>query len=57
MTNYPQASKDLKIYSQEKFDLNGDGVIGAGDIALASDDLKDDIASRANIYPYKHFCV
>ncbi|WP_191375940.1 LamG-like jellyroll fold domain-containing protein [Thomasclavelia spiroformis] len=57
MTNYPQASKDLKIYSQEKFDLNGDGVIGAGDIALASDDLKDDIASQANIYPYKHVVI
>lgn len=49
------ASKSIKIYGKSSLDLNGDGVIGAGDIALAqNDNQKKLIAAQAAIRPYKH---
>lgn len=47
--------KTVIIYGKGKLDLNGDGVIGAGDVALAtSDSQRKLIAAQAAIYPYKH---
>lgn len=45
---------DFKIYPGDGQDLNGDGVIGAGDIALAGDETTQKaIAGNAKIQPYK----
>lgn len=45
----------VKIYGHSSMDLNGDGLIGAGDVALAADEAKGKlIAAQAAIYPYKH---
>ncbi len=48
----------VKLVGQGNLDLNGDGVIGAGDVALAetTDQVKT-IAQAAAIYPYKHAVV
>ena len=35
------------------FDLNEDGVIGAGDVSLAPQEIKEKVAEQAAIYPYK----
>ena len=52
------AGTAVKIYGQSSLDLNGDGVIGAGDVALAeNDDQRKLIAAQAAIYPYKHAVV
>ena len=51
------AEKNLTIYSKNSMDLNGDGVIGAGDVALADEDMKTEIAANAGIYPYKHAVI
>lgn len=49
------ASKSITIYGKSSLDLNGDGVIGVGDIALAQNDSqKKLIAAQAAIRPYKH---
>ena len=49
------ASKSITIYGKNSLDLNGDGVIGVGDIALAQNDSqKKLIAAQAAIRPYKH---
>ncbi len=49
------ASKSITIYGKSSLDLNGDGVIGVGDIALAqNDNQKKLIAAQAAIRPYKH---
>lgn len=47
--------KTVNIYGKSSLDLNGDGIIGAGDIALAQNDAqKKLIAAQAVIRPYKH---
>ena len=54
----PQAEKQVTIYTNDSLDLNGDGVVGAGDVALAGNqDQKKAIAEEAAIYPYKHAVV
>ncbi len=54
----PQAEKNVTIYTKGDLDLNGDGVVGAGDVALAgSQDEKKAIAKEAAIYPYKHAVI
>ncbi|WP_455684229.1 LamG-like jellyroll fold domain-containing protein [Thomasclavelia sp.] len=57
MTAVPAVTKELKVYDKDIFDKNGDGVVGAGDIALADDELKEAIANEAAIYPYKHVVI
>lgn len=48
----------MKLVGQGNLDLNGDGVIGAGDVALAeTTDQAKTIAQAAAIYPYKHAVV
>ena len=48
----------VKLVGQGNLDLNGDGVIGAGDVALAeATDQAKTIAQAAAIYPYKHAVV
>ena len=48
-------NKNVKVLAQNTLDKNGDGVIGAGDVALAgSIDEAKTIAMAAAIYPYKH---
>ena len=48
----------VKLVGQGNLDLNGDGVIGAGDVALAeTTDQAKTIAQAAAIYPYKHAVV
>lgn len=56
------ATKDTKktvtVYDKKQLDLNEDGVIGAGDVALArTSTQKKAIANEAAIYPYKHAVV
>lgn len=52
------ADKVVTIYDTDAMDLNGDGVIGAGDVALARTKAqKEAIAQKAAIYPYKHAVV
>lgn len=54
----PEAEKDVTIYAKDSLDLNGDGVVGAGDVALAdSTEKKTAIAEEAAIYPYKHAVI
>lgn len=58
MSAVPQASKELQIYAKNALDVNGDGVVGVGDVALAGDaDLKEAAAQEAAIYPYKHVVI
>lgn len=55
---FPSVTKDITILAKKELDLNGDGVIGAGDVALAKDATqKEAIAQNAAIYPYKHAVV
>lgn len=50
--------KTVTIYGTDSMDLNGDGVIGAGDIALADNqEQREAIAGEAAIYPYKHAVI
>lgn len=52
------AKKTVTIYDKDEMDLNGDGVVGAGDIALAKNKgQKEAIAQKAAIYPYKHAVI
>lgn len=44
---------DFTVKANKKYDLNADGVVGAGDVALADADQKAAVASEAGIYPYK----
>ena len=54
----PPERKSLTIYGKDALDLNGDGVIGAGDVALAKTvEEKQAVAREAAIYPYKHAVV
>lgn len=54
----PQAPEQtIKVYAKNALDFNGDGVIGAGDVALAPADQKEAAADAAAIYPYKHAVV
>lgn len=54
----PSGTQTITILAKEELDLNGDGVIGAGDIALAETiEQKTAIAQKAAIYPYKHAVV
>ncbi len=51
-------SKTISINAKDELDLNQDGVIGVGDIALAEDnDQAEKIAEQAKIYPYKHAVI
>lgn len=57
MKEQPSAEKELKIYAKDSLDVNGDGVIGAGDVALAEGELKEAAAQQSAIYPYKHVVI
>lgn len=47
--------KTIQILGFDKLDKNKDGVIGAGDVAMAvSAEEAQTIAAAADIYPYKH---
>lgn len=48
---------DVSIHGKYAFDLNGDGIIGIGDVALANKAQKADVAKKAEIKPYKHVIV
>ncbi|NLR17321.1 cell surface protein [Lactobacillus sp. LC28-10] len=50
-------TQSVNIHSQETNDYNGDGIIGAGDIALAPADKRAEVAKDAVIRPYKHVIV
>ena len=53
-----RTNKTVELLAQNDLDLNGDGVIGAGDVALAeTTDQAKTIAQAAAIYPYKHAVV
>lgn len=57
-TNSQVENKTITIYGKNALDLNGDGVIGIGDVALAEDmAVKAAIAQEAAIYPYKHAVI
>lgn len=47
----------VNIQAQNPLDYNGDGIVGAGDIALAPVDKKSAVAAKAEIKPYKHVIV
>jgi len=47
----------VTIKAKNANDLNGDGIVGAGDISLASANKKVEIAKNAEIRPYKHVIV
>ena len=50
--------KTVTLVGQGSLDLNGDGVIGAGDVALAATEAQQKaIAAQAAVYPYKHAVV
>lgn len=53
----PKAEKEMCLYGKNMLDVNEDGIIGAGDIALAEDNLKAAVAGEASIYPYKHAVI
>lgn len=55
--NPQEAVQTIKVYAKNALDFNGDGVIGAGDVALAPADQKEAAADAAAIYPYKHAVV
>lgn len=57
METQPSAEKELKIYAKDSLDINGDGVVGAGDVVLADDSMKAAAAQQAAIYPYKHVVI
>ena len=57
METQPSAEKELKIYAKDSLDINGDGVVGAGDVALADGSMKAAAAQQAAIYPYKHVVI
>lgn len=51
-------NKTIDILAQSALDQNGDGVVGAGDVALSdSTGEAEAIAAAAAIYPYKHAVV
>ena len=49
--------KAVTIHAQRAHDFNGDGIIGAGDVALAPKDQQAAVAEKAVIRPYKHVIV
>lgn len=57
MDSIPQAQTSIQIESKDQLDFNGDGVIGAGDVALAPEELKEATAAISSIYPYKHAVI
>lgn len=58
LVNSEVTDKTVTIYGKDALDLNGDGVVGAGDLALAEDlETKTAIAQEAAIYPYKHAVI
>lgn len=49
--------QNITIHGSKSADYNGDGIVGAGDIALAPADKKAAVAQEAVIHPYKHVIV
>ncbi|MFC6165520.1 LamG-like jellyroll fold domain-containing protein [Lactiplantibacillus dongliensis] len=49
--------QNVTIRAKDTADLNRDGLIGVGDISLASADKKAAIAKKSEIHPYKHVIV
>jgi len=47
----------VTIHAKNINDYNGDGIVGAGDIALAPAERKQAVAQAAKIQPYKHVIV
>lgn len=47
----------INIHAKDINDYNGDGIIGAGDIALAPAERREAVAKAAEIHPYKHVVV
>lgn len=52
-----EAAFQVTVLAPPQYDLNGDGVVGAGDIALAPAEQKADAAAQSGIYPYKRAFV
>lgn len=50
-------TQSVTIRGREADDYNGDGIIGAGDIAMAPADKKAEVAKDSVIRPYKHVIV
>jgi len=48
---------EITIHAKDINDYNGDGIVGAGDIALAPEARKAEVAKAAEIRPYKHVIV
>lgn len=51
--NVKTENPTVTIHPKKEMDLNGDGMIGIGDIALADENQKSEIADVSKIYPYK----
>ncbi|MFD1421809.1 LamG-like jellyroll fold domain-containing protein [Lactiplantibacillus songbeiensis] len=49
--------QNVTIHAKNINDYNGDGIVGAGDIALAPTERKQAVAAEAKIQPYKHVIV
>lgn len=47
----------VKVIARASHDYNGDGIVGAGDIAMAPADQREAVAKEAVIRPYKHVVV
>lgn len=57
VTDTQEISRQIRIFPKNALDYNGDGVVGAGDVALAPSDMKSTVAQESSIYPYKHAIV
>ncbi|MFC6165521.1 LamG-like jellyroll fold domain-containing protein [Lactiplantibacillus dongliensis] len=49
--------QNITIHAKNINDYNGDGIVGAGDVALAPEARKAEVAKAAEIRPYKHVIV
>lgn len=49
--------QSITIHAKNINDYNGDGIVGAGDVALAPEARKAEVAKAAEIRPYKHVIV
>lgn len=50
-------SQSVTIHGRNADDYNDDGIIGTGDIALAPDAKKTEVADKSVIQPYKHVII
>lgn len=47
----------VNIQGKDAMDVNGDGIVGVGDVAMAPTTAKEAIAQKTEIKPYKHVIV